>query len=227
MDGILIIDKPVGHTSNDVVQEVKRLLKARKVGHLGTLDPLASGVLPLVINKTTKYSSRFSKGYKIYEFDLILGAATSTDDEEGIIVQKGFVPDNAFNLLRGILPSFLGEISQIPPAYSAIKVRGVALYKRARQGEFIDVIPRKVRVFSLIILKANTLKRASKFRLRMVCSSGTYVRALCRDIGEGLGFFGHAGKIRRIASGPFNISEAITLDELKKMTPLKRQKLVF
>lgn len=227
MDGILVIDKPEGPTSHDVVMEVKGLLEAEKVGHLGTLDPAASGVLPLVVNKATKLSSRFSHTYKVYEFDLILGASTDTDDEEGKIIKRGCLTDNALDMFNNVLPSFLGEIVQVPPAYSAKKVRGVPLYRIARQGEKVDVSPRKIKIYSLDILKPGSKDGTLRVRLRMVCSKGTYVRALCRDIGKNLGFFGHAGMIRRVKSGPFDISEAVSLDKFKEMTPEMRKKLVI
>lgn len=229
MDGILIIDKPAGPTSNDVVQEIKKLLRARKTGHLGTLDPVATGVLPLVINGATKIAERHKASIKEYEFDIILGAATDTDDEQGKTLHESLVAKDAGKLLEKILPSFTGKIMQVPPAYSAVKVNGVPLYKIARKGEEIFPDPRPVKIYKLNICDGAPGEGEAgktRFRLKMVCSSGTYVRAICRDIGEKLGFFGHAGNIRRTRSGPFDIKDAISLGAFRALTEEKREKLI-
>lgn len=229
MDGILIIDKPAGPTSNDVVQEIKKLLKARKTGHLGTLDPGATGVLPLVIDSATKIAVRYNASIKEYEFDIILGAATDTDDEYGKTIRESPIADDAGKLLLKILPSFTGEIMQAPPAYSAVKVNGVPLYRIARKGEGVFPDPRPVRIYSLDVCggaHGESKNGRARYRLKMVCSSGTYVRALCRDIGEKLGVFGHAGNIRRTKSGPFDIKDAVSLEEFRSLTEEKREKLI-
>lgn len=226
-DGIIIIDKPSGPTSHDVVQEIKKLLMARKAGHLGTLDPGATGVLPIVINGATKIADRYRASVKEYEFDIILGASTDTDDEHGKVLHERVVPGDAEKLLKNILPLFKGEIMQAPPAYSAVKVNGVPLYKMARRGEKIFPDPRPVRIYELVLCdKSSREAGQTRFRLRMVCSSGTYVRALCRDIGEKLGFLGHAGNIRRTRSGPFNITDAVSLEEFRALPQEKREGLI-
>jgi tRNA pseudouridine55 synthase len=235
MDGILVIDKPVGPTSHDVVEEVKSLLGAKKVGHLGTLDPAASGVLPLVINRATKFASQLSGGEKIYEFDLILGCATDTDDDQGKIIREGQVLPHTLDQLQAVIKNFMGEISQIPPSYSAVKINGRPLYKSARAGKFEKADPRIINIYELTIctphpdplpqgerekhispspLEGEGWGEGDRFciRMRLRCSPGTYVRALCRDIGEEMGCFGHAANIRRLKSGIYNVEEAIELN---------------
>jgi tRNA pseudouridine55 synthase len=229
MDGILLIDKPAGPTSHDIVQEIKRLLGAEKTGHLGTLDPMATGLLPLVINGATKSAGRYKDSIKEYEFDIILGFATDTDDEAGRVIRESPAVDNAGKLLEKILPSFTGEIMQAPPAYSAVKIGGVPLYKIARKGKGVLLNPRPVTIYDLCFCEgAHEEGKGSqmRFHLRMMCSSGTYVRALCRDIGERLCLFGHAANIRRTKSGPFDIKDAVSMEEFRALTHEQRKKLI-
>lgn len=218
MEGILIIDKPAGPTSHDVVAEVKMLLGAGKVGHLGTLDPLATGVLPLVINGATKFANMLSGDSKVYEFDLVLGRQTDTDDDEGSVIAEMEVSEDALGRIETIKGSFTGNILQVPPAYSAVKVGGRPLYKNARKGRSVEVKPRQVTIDELCVLNSHRDDNG-RFcvRMRMRSSSGTYVRALCRDLGKAAGSLGHAANIRRLVSGDYRIEDAVGLDAYKKL----------
>jgi len=211
MDGILIIDKPAGPTSHDVVSIVKRLTGAKKVGHLGTLDPEASGVLPLAINDATKSAGLLAGTEKVYECTLVLGKTTETDDDVGATLSERVVPADAVERLSGVLQGFTGSIMQRPPKYSAVKVRGRRAYELARKKVEFEIDPRPVRVDSIEVLKV----ALPEVRIRVACNSGTYVRSLCRDIGEALGCGGCARDIRRLKSGPYIIDKAIHLEELK------------
>lgn len=222
MDGILVIDKPAGPTSHDVVSEIKRLLGAKKVGHLGTLDPAASGVLPLVINGATRLASELSGGDKLYTFDLVLGAATDTDDDQGEILREANIPTDVLDRLLNILPVFTGEICQVPPVYSAVKVDGEPLYKRAREGRPILGDPRMVSIHELQPIYVEPEEELMRIHMQMRSSPGTYVRALCRDIGEALGCYGHAAGIRRLKSGPYRIEDSVELEDFRLMSPERR-----
>lgn len=210
MDGILVIDKPAGPTSHDVVQMVKRAIGARKVGHTGTLDPAATGVLTLCINGATKRAGELSGGEKVYEFKLVLGAQTDTDDDTGMPLHERIVENKHRDQLKVIIEKYIGSIEQVPPAYSAVKKKGVRSYKKARQGSEVSLEPRNVVIHELTILGEDK----DRVRMRMRCEKGTYVRALCRDIGRDLGCGGHAAEIRRIKNGQFDIDDAITLEDV-------------
>ncbi len=230
LNGILLIDKPHGPTSHDVVQIVKTLLNAKKVGHLGTLDPTATGILPLLINKATRYASIFMDSIKEYEFDIVLGYATETDDETGKIIAQSEYKDNAKQLLKEILPLYFGEIMQIPPLYSAVKIGGVPMYKMARKGKKIFPSPRPVKIYKLYLCEdahQDEKDMQMRFRLRMICSAGTYVRALCRDIGMKLGLFGHAANIRRLKSGPFSVDDAVPLCKFRILPFDQKKQLII
>ncbi len=211
MDGVLLIDKPAGPTSHVVVSIIKRLTGAKKVGHLGTLDPGASGVLPLAINGATKRAGLLAGIEKVYEFTLCLGRTTDTDDDAGTVTSEAAVPRDAGTRLRGVLDQFTGSIMQRPPKYSAVKVNGRRAYGLARKGAQFELEPRPVRVDSIEVMK-DTLPEV---RMRVACRSGTYVRSLCRDIGEAIGCGGCARDIRRLRSGPYIIDKAVPLEELR------------
>lgn len=210
MDGVLIIDKPVGPTSHDVVSIVKRVTGARKVGHLGTLDPSASGVLPLALNAATKKSSELSGDEKVYEFQLCLGAETETDDDAGAVLRRAEVPEDAWQRLQEILPQFVGNVLQRPPRYSAVKVNGQRAYSLARKGIAFELDARLVRIDSIDVLSM----RLPEIALRMRCGSGTYVRSLCRDLGRAIGCGGYAKAIRRTRSGGYTVEHSIPLQHL-------------
>lgn len=211
LSGVLVIDKGPGFTSHDVVAIVKRLARARKVGHLGTLDPAASGVLPLVINEATMHASKLAGGEKVYEFTLSLGRSTDTDDDTGRTIAEAPVPAEIMSGLVGLLPRFVGWTMQVPPAYSAVKRAGVRSYRMAREGRALPLDPRPAEIRSLELVGGCMPEP----RLRMACGPGTFVRALCRDLGAALGCGGHAKGIRRLASGPYIIDMAVTLEALK------------
>ena len=211
MDGILVIDKPAGPTSHDVVQMVKRAIGARKVEHTGTLDPAATGVLTLCIDGATKMAGELSGGEKIYEFTLVLGAQTDTDDDTGQVVEESSVDDSHLSHLETVLKKYVGTIEQVPPAYSAVKKNGVRSYKQARKGKQVSLEPRNVVIRDLAVLGMDN----NRVRMSMRCEKGTYVRALCRDVGTDLGCGAHAADIRRTKNGQFTIEQAVKLDEVK------------
>ncbi len=204
MDGIVVIDKPAGLTSHDVVTKVKRILGARKAGHTGTLDPMATGVLPVCLNEATKLAQFLSVDNKTYLATMLLGVRTDTQDIEGQVVEKSdkVVSEDA---VREALGSMLGKIQQVPPAYSALKHQGKPLYKYARQGEFPEIAARTVEIFSLKVRDVS-FPRAT---FEVSCSKGTYIRTLCYDVGNILGCGACLSDLRRLQSGFF--TEAMTV----------------
>ncbi|MFH1654495.1 MAG: tRNA pseudouridine(55) synthase TruB [Pseudomonadota bacterium] len=212
MDGVIVINKQIGPTSHDVVNRVRVLSGSLKVGHLGTLDPLASGVLPLVLGAATKLASSLAGSEKIYEFTCCFGEVRTTDDSEGEIISKRAVPQNLLEELRELLPGFIGVIDQRPPLYSAIKIKGRPMYSLARKGKKVEAPLRRVTVNELKILKSD----GNRVRMSIDCLSGTYVRSICRDLGFKLGCGAYASDIFRLKSGRFTIDQAITMDILEK-----------
>lgn len=217
MDGILLIDKPVGWTSHDVVAKVRSILKAEtgqkiKVGHTGTLDPFATGLLILVIGNYTKRAGQFSKLDKVYEAELTLGATSTTGDKEGIITTKNVHMDKnrGREEVEEVLKSFRGEIIQTPPVYSAVKVGGQRAYKLARKGQEIALEPRKVTIYEISVLSY----KYPKLRIRAKVSSGTYIRSLAEDIGEKLGTGAYLSALRRTSVGKYIIGQAISLNDI-------------
>jgi len=211
-DGVLIIDKPAGMSSAKVVAAVKKCLGAKKVGHAGTLDPFATGVLVCLINRSTRLAQFFLRGTKQYEAVLRLGIDTDTQDPTGRVVDCRPVPDYGADDLRRVFRQYVGTIEQIPPAYSALKYKGVALYKLARNGHPVQKPPRKVRIERLEINDITL----PEVRFTIACSAGTYVRTLCADIGATLGCGGHLSELRRTMSSGFGIDEAIGLGALER-----------
>ncbi|SMF74573.1 tRNA pseudouridine synthase B [Tistlia consotensis] len=211
LNGWLVVDKPSGMTSTDVVNRVRRRLDARKVGHGGTLDPLATGLLPLAFGEATKTVAYVMDGDKTYRFTVRWGQATDSDDAEGaVIAERPERPTRA--AIEATLPRFVGEIEQVPPAYSAIKVEGQRAYDLAREGEAPQLKARIVRVdrFELI-----DLPDPDHGVFEVDCGKGTYMRSLARDLGEALGCLGHIAQLRRLAVGPFTEEDAISLDTLE------------
>ena len=215
MDGIIIINKEKKYTSNDVVKKVKKILNCNKVGHTGTLDPNATGVLPLLLGNATKISKYIINHNKEYEALLQLGEKTTTADGEGIVLKKSEPNPKIWNLeqIEKVLKSFIGEHEQIPPMYSAIKVNGKKLYQYARNGEKIDVEPRKIEIFDIELKKINEKEKQIEFYVK--CSKGTYIRTLCEEIAESLNTVGYMKELNRISVGEFSISNAITIEELE------------
>ena len=209
MNGILNINKPAGITSFDAVRIIKRTAKTKKVGHTGTLDPEASGVLPVCIGKATKFVDYLMKEEKVYRVHLKLGIATDTYDREGKVLFTKDV-DLSNETVENTIRSFIGKIQQIPPMYSALKVDGKRLYTLARQGITIEREPREIEIFSIDNLK---IELPDVF-FDVKCSKGTYIRSLCHDIGEVLGCGGSMWELTRISSGFFNIENSVKLEEL-------------
>ena len=211
MDGFILINKEIGETSNDVVQKVKKALKAKKVGHLGTLDPIAEGLLILAVNKATKFSSYFLESDKSYEVKVELGKSTDTDDSSGKIIFESNV-DLSKKMIRENLFSFIGESEQIPPFFSALKYQGKPLYKYAREGQFINKPARKI-----IIKEINDFKYSNKVcSFTVYCSKGTYIRSLARDLGEKLKCGAHMIALKRIRQHNFKLSDAVNILEISK-----------
>ncbi len=211
--GWLAIDKPLGLSSAQVVAKVKWILQAAKVGHGGTLDPLATGVLPIALGEATKTVSYVMDGSKTYAFQIRWGQATATDDREGEVVETSDIrPDRAG--IEAALGGFTGEIEQIPPAYSAIKVGGERSYDLARSGEAVELKSRQVHVESFTL---DAMPDADHADFTVVCGKGTYIRSLARDLARALGTVGHVAVLRRTACGPFREQEAISLESLQEL----------
>ncbi len=209
LDGVLIIDKEAGPTSHDVVDGIRKILKTRKVGHTGTLDPAATGVLPIVLGKATKLSRYLTGVNKSYRATIHLGVVTETLDAEGEIVQENPVSVEDAAILA-VLEQFRGEIDQVPPMYSAKKHQGKRLYELARKGIEVERPAKKITIFNLEVVEINL----PTFVVDVTCSAGTYIRVLADHIGKELGCGAHLSALRRTRVGHFELSQAITLEEL-------------
>jgi tRNA pseudouridine55 synthase len=227
MDGIVVIDKPAGKTSHDIVSEVKKLLGVKKAGHTGTLDPLATGVLPVCVNEATKLAQFIAGENKVYLATMLLGVKTDTLDTEGKIVATSdlIVSDDA---IRAALAQMVGEIRQVPPAFSAVKYCGEPLYKYARKGVFLEVAARDVEIFDITVQEISF----PRVTFKVGCSKGTYIRTLCSDVGDLLGCGACLCSLRRLKSGLFSEEMAVTLKDythdqkktelLEKMLPMAK-----
>ena len=215
MDGIIVINKPQGCTSHDIVYKVKKIFN-QKVGHTGTLDPNATGVLPLLIGKGTQLSKYLINHDKIYEVVLQLGVKTDTADGEGNVIQKKEVDKTVLNnqYIVNVFNTFTGKQEQIPPMYSAIKVQGKKLYEYAREGKTVDVKPRTIEIYKIELLNIDNNKCKLSFKVH--CSKGTYIRSLCEDIAKRLNTVGYMESLNRVQVGCFNIKDAISIDFLKE-----------
>ncbi len=216
MNGIVIVDKPPFITSHDVVDFIRRKFKFRKVGHAGTLDPLATGVLVILLGSFTKKSLEFTNSDKEYEGTILLGAETDTGDSQGKIIYSKKTDNCQLEDIQNVFRQFLGEIEQIPPMVSSIKYKGKPLYKLARRGINIDRAPRK------IIIKHLEINRIAlpEVDFKIACSKGTYIRQLAVDIGKKLGCGAHLTKLRRIKSGAFSLDKAVTWEQLQRIEKL-------
>lgn len=213
VNGILLLDKPVGLTSNAALQQAKRYFQASKVGHTGSLDPLASGLLPLCFGEATKFSAYLLDADKGYEGICRLGARTTTADAEGDVIEECPVPPLSEAQLLQVLRRFIGTIEQIPPMHSAIKINGQPLYKLAHQGLEIERQPRQVTIHELTLLD----QKPTEFSFSMRCSKGTYVRTLVEDIGKAIGCGAYLAALRRTQVGPFELGSSITLDAIARL----------
>lgn len=211
MNGIININKPQGITSFDVVWKIKKIAKTKKVGHSGTLDPEATGVLPVYIGKATKFVDYLMKDHKTYRVTLKLGIETDTYDNTGNVLSEKEVNLNKDEIINAI-NCFKGRISQIPPMYSAIKIDGKRLYSLARQGITVDRKPRDIEIFQIDILEINS----PDIIFDVKCSKGTYIRSLCHDIGEKLNCSGSMWKLERIGSGNFTVENSVKLEDLNE-----------
>ena len=207
-DGIIIIDKPTGWTSMDICAKLRGIFHEKRVGHAGTLDPLATGVLPVFVGRATKAVQFAENGKKEYHAVLKLGMVTDTQDTTGTVLETHPVAVST-DEVRAVLPRFTGEIDQIPPMYSALKVNGQKLYDLARQGREVERKPRRITIYELALLEQ---RAPDEFSLRVVCSKGTYIRTLCHDLGQALGCGGCMAALRRTMAAGFTIDEAVTLD---------------
>lgn len=214
LNGILVIDKPQNMTSHDVVAILRRKLKTKKIGHTGTLDPMATGVLPVCIGRATKVVDYLSDRKKGYACDMVLGASTDTQDQWGEILFKGDYSEISAEEIELAVGSFIGEIDQIPPMYSALKVNGLKLVDLARKGIVVEREARKRTIFEIRELKIDI----PTIHFEVICSKGTYIRTLCHDIGEKLGCYGHMTGLNRICSEPFDLSKAFKLEEISLST---------
>ena len=214
MNGIIVINKPKECTSHDVVYQVKKIVN-EKVGHTGTLDPMATGVLPLLIGKGTLCSKYLINHNKIYEVTLQLGKRTETADSEGKVIEEKEVTDLMLEEknIKNILKSFLGKQEQIPPIYSAIKVNGKKLYEYARKGQEVEIKPRKIEIYEINLIKIDI--KAKQIEFKVHCSKGTYIRSLCEDVAKKNGTVGYMCALNRTKVGEFSIEQAITIEELK------------
>ena len=211
--GLLLVNKPAGLTSHDVVRQIRRIFHTRKVGHAGTLDPLATGVLPVAVGDGTKILQFLLAENKSYRATLKLGITTNTLDAEGEIVAERPVPDITEDVLQTVLDCYRGEIEQLPPMFSALKKDGVPLYKLAREGKTVERELRRVTIDRLDLIA----RTADCITLEVDCSKGTYIRTLVSDIGDQLGCGAHLVELQRLQSGTFTIDECHTLDELKEL----------
>ena len=217
INGILVLDKPRGMSSNEALQKVKRLFDARKAGHTGSLDPLATGVLPLCFGEATKLSQFLLDSDKRYRVLIGLGVRTSTGDAEGEVIGGATDRGEAVTVTReqvaAALEKFTGTIEQVPPMYSAIKQQGVPLYKLAREGKEVERAAREVTIYSIDLLGLEK----TELEIDVACSKGTYVRTLADDLGELLGCGAHVMALRRLQAGPFEVSESVSLDTLENI----------
>ena len=209
MNGIVIVDKPQGWTSQDVVSKLRGVLRTRRIGHGGTLDPMATGVLPVFVGRATRGVEFFEHAEKTYEATLRFGLTTDTEDISGTVLEEKEVSISEEEFLA-VLPKFRGKIQQIPPMYSAIKVNGQKLYDLARKGKEVERQSREIEIFRLECLEF----LGNEARLLVHCSKGTYIRTLCKDIGAALGCGGCMAALRRVTAGEYGIDEAVSLETL-------------
>jgi tRNA pseudouridine55 synthase len=212
-EGFLVIDKPAGITSHDVVAAIRAVTGVKKVGHTGTLDPFATGVLPLALGRATRLIQYLDESVKVYDATIQLGSATDTGDPTGVVVREAPLPSADAAEVQRVLDGFLGESQQVPPQYSAVKVRGKPMYQYARKGEQVEVQARTITIRGLEMLAYD----GQSLRVRITCSRGTYARVLADDIAVALGSAGHLSALSRARSGPFFIDDAVSFDTVAQL----------
>ncbi|MFV9509810.1 tRNA pseudouridine(55) synthase TruB [Tepidibacillus sp. LV47] len=223
IDGVLPIFKPKGMTSHDVVHRLRKILKIKRIGHTGTLDPEVTGVLPICIGKATRIAEYIMDLPKSYQGRVTLGIATTTEDATGEVIEETeveFIPEEQ---IKDVLQTFIGEIEQVPPMYSSIKIHGQRLYQLARQGKTVEREPRKVRIYNLEMIDYHPTKHP-KIDFTVTCSKGTYIRTLCVDIGKKLGYPAHMSYLIRTKSGPFHLEQTYTLEEIEQIADTEKLK---
>ena len=218
MDGVIVVDKEEGWTSHDVVSKMRRIANTKRIGHLGTLDPIATGVLPLVIGRATRLAQFYTRSDKVYDALIRFGFATDTYDRAGLPTSPETEPQIAAEDLERLLDSFRGEIMQAPPPVSAKKVDGVRAYALARRKMPVDLPPAPVRIHELTLLEV----RGPEARLRAHCSGGTYMRSIAHDLGQALGCGAHLRDLRRMASAEFTLQQARTIPQLQQLAAENR-----
>lgn len=216
LDGVLLVDKPADHTSHDVIARLRGMLKMKRIGHAGTLDPMATGVLVVLLGKATRASQYLMSLDKEYVGTIKLGAVTNTQDAEGEVLETRPVPAYSSEQIRAAADSFIGDQYQTPPMFSAIKIDGVPLYKSARKGEEVEREPRFIRVSAFELPRVEVPE--VDFVLR--CTKGTYIRTIAHDFGQKLGCGAHLSALRRTGTGKFRIEQCLTLDEIKALGPM-------
>ena len=219
MDGVIIINKPKGYTSHDVVNIVRKQLNMKKVVHTGTLDPNATGVLPILVGQATKISKYLIEHKKTYIATIELGEKRDTGDSEGNIIESDSnIKEFDISIIKQVLQSFLGKQKQIPPMYSAIKVNGKKLYEYARSGQEVEVEPREIEIYKMELIEYKN----NRIEFKVECSKGTYIRTLCENIAEKLGTIGYMKELQRTSVDKFKIEDSINLEELSKDEAQKR-----
>lgn len=222
MNGVIVIDKEKGYTSHDVVNIIRKTLNIKKVGHTGTLDPNATGVLPVLIGEATKISKYLIEHNKTYIAEITLGEKRTTGDMEGEILETKQIPELTKEKIDKVLKEFLGKQKQKPPIYSAIKINGKKAYEYARKGKEIEINEREIEIYKINLLHYE--KDTITFEVN--CSKGTYIRVLCEDIAEKLGTVGYMKNLRRTEVDKFNLEQAVTIEEIKEKTDIVEQKII-
>ena len=221
MEGIIIINKPANYTSHDIVAKVRKALNIKKVGHTGTLDPLATGVLPILLGNGTKLSQYLINHDKEYIATIKLGVKTDTGDIEGNIIEEKKVEEYSNEQVNNVLNMFIGKQKQLPPMYSAIKVKGKKLYEYALKGEKVELEPRDIEIYNIELIENNN----KEIKIKVNCSKGTYIRVLCEDIAKKLGTIGTMKELKRTKVGDFYLENAIELEDLENLE-LVKQKII-
>ena len=223
IDGVLLLDKPKGMSSNFALQRARRLYQAQKAGHTGTLDPMATGLLPVLFGEATKFSNQLLEADKVYRTRVELGQSTDTGDAEGEVIAEAPVPALEHSDVASVVANFIGEQDQLPPMYSALKHQGRKLYELAREGKSVDRATRRIRVYDARLLSASLEGESPGFDLEVRVSKGTYVRTLAEDMAKALGCEGHISQLRRLKTGPFDADGMVDFDTLEAQDDGQRQ----